>query len=322
MKLLAQRNRRVALAFALGALSLLASCGGGDPIVAFEPTRVLAFGDENSLITPDGRKYTINSLATADDGTKTIDCKLGAIWLQRLASKFGLVFPECNPDGVVDPRSRIYAAVGAKAVDLVTQVDQHLADDSFSAKDLVTLFVGQHDVLAAYAQYPTQPRDVVLEQARAAGLVLAGQVKRIADAGGKVLVSTAPDLGYSPFALAENVSTGDAGRAALIADLVAKFNEGLRLGIAGESGTEVALMLTDELIQVMVKFPASYAMVDVKTAACDEALAATVDLCTTDTLVSGATATNHLWADDTHISVGGHVYLGSLAVTRATGNPF
>ncbi|MGM2693080.1 hypothetical protein ACS2QQ_29395, partial [Bacillus cereus group sp. Bce032] len=90
---------------------------------------------------------------------------------------------------------RIYAANGAKVADLVTQVDQHLSGGgAFSAKDLVTLFVGQHDVLALYAQYPTTPAEQLVASARLAGEALAGQVTRIADAGGKVLVSTAPEM--------------------------------------------------------------------------------------------------------------------------------
>lgn len=323
MNLLAPGYRRVALALTLGAATLLASCGGGDPVVPFEPTRVLAFGDENSVITSDGRKYTINTLATDADGVKTIDCQLGGLWVQRLAAGYGLVFPDCNPNAVPDPRSRIYAKAYTKVADLEAQIKAHLdTPDTFSGKDLVTLLTGQNDVLAQYALYDGTNEAQLQAAVYQAGLSLAGQVSRIADAGGKVLVSTVPDLSRSPFALAENTAAGDTSRSALIARLVVKFNEGLRVGIAGESGAEVAIMLTDELIQSMAKFPASYGMSDVTTPACDKTLAATVDLCTTDTLVSGATANNHLWADDTHISAGGHIYLGSLAGTRTRANPF
>ena len=51
MNLLAHGTRRAVLALALGAAALLGACGGGDPVVPFEPRRVLAFGDENSVIT-------------------------------------------------------------------------------------------------------------------------------------------------------------------------------------------------------------------------------------------------------------------------------
>ncbi len=319
----ATATRRIAAALALGASALLAACGGGDPVVPFEPTRVLAFGDENSLITADGRKYTVNALSTDANGVKTIRCASNPLWVQQLASSYGMVFPDCNPDGVVDPASRIYATNGARVSDLISQIDQHLAADSFSAKDLVTLFVGQHDVLAQYALYPNTPTEQLVAAARNAGVTLAGQVSRIADAGGKVLVSTAPALWLSPFAAAQDAAAGDNSRSALLAALVVSFNEGLRVGIAKENGSEVAIMLTDELMQTMYKFPASFAgMSNVTAAACDKTLAATVVDCTADTLVSGATSTSHLWADDTHLSPNGHNYVGSLAASRARANPF
>lgn len=323
MNLMVNSPRRALLALLLGTAALLASCGGGTQVEPFQPTRVLAFGDENSVITTDGRKYTVNGLKTDANGVKTLDCEINGIWVQRLAIGFGLVFPECNPAGVTDPRSRIYAQAGTKVADLAAQVDQHLATDTFSGKDLVTLFAGQNDVLEQYAQYPNVPRDQLLSAVYQAGLALAAQVSRIADEGGKVLVSTVPDLAYSPFAIAENTNTGDTTRGALLGELVARFNEGLRVGIAKESGEQVAIMLTDELIQAMAKFPVSYGgMTNVTAAVCDPALAVTVDLCTTDTLISGGDGLRYLWADDKHLSNNGHIYLGNLAATRSRANPF
>lgn len=316
--------RRTSLALALGAMALLSACGGGDPVVPFEPTRVLAFGDENSLITPEGRKYTVNALSTDANGVKTLNCAANPLWIQQLASSYGLVFPQCNPNAVPNPASRLYATNGATVADLVTQVDQHLSGgDSFSAKDLVTLFVGQHDVLALYAQYPTTPAEQLVASARLAGEALAGQVTRIADAGGKVLVSTAPEMALTPFAAAEDVAAGDKSRTALLVALVEKFNEGLRVGIAKENGSKVAIMLTNELMQTMYKFPTSFAgMSNVTVQSCNASLVTAVTDCTTDTLITGATATTHLWADGTHISPNGHAYIGSLAASRTRANPF
>jgi len=322
MKLLVNGMRGALLALTVGLASVMAGCGGGDPVVAFVPTRVLAFGDENSVITSEGRKYTVNALADVN-GVSTLDCAAHAIWVQRLASSYGLVFPECNPNSVSDPLSRIYAVAGGKVADLVDQVDQHLATDTFSGKDLVTMFVGQNDVLELYAEYPASDQTTLLEAARQRGQTLAGQVSRVAAAGGKVLVSTVPDLSLSPFALAENTDTGDSTRSQFIRALIDKFDEGLRVGLQNEVGSEVAIMLTNELVQSMVKFPASYGnMSNLTDAVCDPALAASVELCTTETLVSGGTATSYLWADDTHLSPNGHTYVGSLAASRTRANPF
>ena len=324
MNLLVNSPRRAMLALLLGTAAFLASCGGGTQVEPFQPTRVLAFGDENSVITAQGSKYTVNGLKTDANGVKTLDCDVNALWVQRLASGFGLLFPDCNPNAVADLRSRIYAQAGTKVADLAAQVDQHLATDTFSGKDLVTLLTGQNDVLEQYFaldQGVLKPQ--LLSNVYEAGLALARQVSRIADAGGKVLVSTVPDLAYSPFAIAENTDTGDSTRGALLGELVAKFNEGLRVGIAQESGEQVAIMLTDELVQAMAKFPVSYGgMTNVIAPVCDKTLAATVDLCTTDTLVTGGDALKYLWADDTHLSPNGHIYLGSLASNRSRANPF
>ena len=315
--------RHAAIAAAAGLTALLASCGGGTPVVAFQPTRILAFGDENSVITADAHKYTVNALVADTNGVKTIACASNPLWTQRLASSYGLVFPQCNPDAVANPASRIYAANGAKVADLVTQVDQHLAADTFSDKDLVTLFVGQNDILEQYALYPNTPSDQLLTAAFTAGAVLAGQVSRIADAGGKVLVSTAPELALTPFARAEDAAAGDTSRSALLTALVAKFNEGLRVGISKLNGSQVAIMLSNELMQTMYKFPASYGgMSNVIDKACDATLAPAVLQCTTDTLVTGATSTTHLWADAIHLSPNGHAYLGALASNRTRTNPF
>lgn len=328
MSLLVKTMRRAALGAALGAAVLLASCGGGDPVVAFVPDRVLAFGDENSVLTADGHRYSVNAVATDANGVKTFDCTGNATWVQSLAASYGLVFPQCA-GAVVDPRSRIYAAAlnannqPVKVVDLADQVTAHLGTDTFSSKDLVALMAGQNDVLEQYRRYPGVGTQALLDAVFDAGKAYAAQVSRIAAAGGKVLVSTVPDIGLSPFAAKENTDTGDTTRAAFISQLVAKFNEGLRVGIANETGSEVAIMLTDELVQAMVKFPSSYGgMSNVTSAVCDPLKAPTVLLCTTDTLVTDGTSVSHLWADDLHLSPNGHAYVGSLARTRARGNPF
>lgn len=321
MNLLVNGMRAAARLLVLGAAALLASCGGGDPVVEFDPTRVLAFGDENSVLTSEGVKYTVNTLVETD-GVKSQDCAANGIWVQRLAASYGLVFAECNPDGVADPSSRIYAAPAAKVADLVDQVDQHLATDTFSGRDLVTMMAGQNDVLELYALYPGTGGSELLAEARKRGLALAAQVSRVAGAGGKVLISTVIDIGQSPFALNEDESTGEDTRAELLRDLVDKFNEGLRVGIANEDGSQVAIMLTHELVQTMVKFPSSYSLSNVTEAVCDPALAASVELCTTDTLVTDAGAFSHLWADDIHLSPAGHSRIASLAASRTRANPF
>src|SRR4051794_7480576 len=101
MTLKLERWRR-ALAVGSGVLVALwlASCGGGDQVEKFVPNRVIAFGDETSVMDDtlnpgNGRKYSVNGTVSTTD--QTIDCRKNPLWIQYVASNYGLVFPQCNP---------------------------------------------------------------------------------------------------------------------------------------------------------------------------------------------------------------------------------
>ena len=318
MKLLVNVIRAALLA---AGVALLASCGGGDRVEAFKPTRLLVFGDEMSVIddagsTANGRKYNINALKTDN---VTLDCASNPIWVQYLTASFGLVLPQCNPDAVADPKSRIYAQAGGKVADVAAQVDTHLLADTFVGTDLVTVLAGSNDILAQYALYDGTNEGALTAVVQTAGSALAAQVNRIADVGGKVLISTVPDLSLTPFAIAEN--TANAGRAAVLFRLVGAFNERVRAGIQN-NGRKIGLLLSDEQVQTLAKFPGSFGLANVTAAVCNPVTAPTLPQCTTLTLVTDGNAATWLWADATHLSTAGHRQLGQAAVTRATNNPF
>ncbi len=310
--------------------AVLASCGGGQQIERFVPTRVLAFGDESSVINASGSKYTVNGVV---DATATppgvMDCSVNPIWVQYLATAYGLVFPQC-PGIVASPPSRILAQPDTKAADVAAQITSFTSGDTFNGKDLVTVLAGQNDILEQYqlvkGGLPEAQASAVLE---AAGTALADQVNIIARAGGKVLISTVPDLSLTPFAVTEGPTN-----AAVLSRLTFSFNRKLRLGIIND-GHMIGLLLTDEMVQSIVKTVqagATTTYVDVTHVACDPAVAPLVQDCTTltlkdytgvpDTVGIKATATGWLWADATHLSAGGHASLGSSAYSRAAGNPF
>src|SRR5205085_9728322 len=101
---------------------LAAACGGGGTQTShFHANRIVAFGDETSLLVDSGdhnaRKYSVNG--TVSDTDQTIACALNPLWVQGVANIYGLVFPECNnaTPPVVAPVSRIRAAFGARAAD-------------------------------------------------------------------------------------------------------------------------------------------------------------------------------------------------------------
>jgi outer membrane lipase/esterase len=319
-------NVKRAAMVGLGALAtaLLVSCGGGgDQVEPFVPTRLLVFGDEISSIQDvnsngQGRKYNVNALA-ADN--LTLDCTTNPIWVQYLSASYGLVLPACNPNGLQNLTSRSYALPGQLATDVAAQVTQHLASSSFSETDLVTVLAGANDILAQYGQYPTISETAARANLEAAAEQLAAQVNRIANAGGRVLIATVPDLGLSPYAIAQKAANTDTDRAALLSRLTSYFNVRLRREILND-GTRIGLLLADELVQVVVKFPATYGLTNVISPLCDTALAATVDQCTSLTLVSGGTTGTYLWADDRRLGPAGHLRLGQAAASRAANNPF
>lgn len=304
----------------MGAVALavaLAGCGGGGgQIEPFKPTRILSFGDESSVITATGRKYTINAV---NDTTGAIECAGNPLWNQTLASTFGLVFPECNPTAVAAPTGKIYARPGAKVADVKTQIDGHLAAGSIDAKTLITVLAGANDVLELYAQYPAQSEAALRAEATARGRLLAAQVNRLADAGGRIILPTLPDMGLTPFALKENTAKADPNRSKLLTSLTSAFNNELTLRVTLD-GRQLGVVFGDELLQTLVKFASGYGYTNVVDGACLST--SPVPNCTSKTLATNATTTTWLWANDTLLSPAGQSRLGSIAQTRALSNPF
>lgn len=295
------------------AATMLASCGGGtSQIEAFVADRLVVFGDETSALTADGRRYAVN---TVTDGV--FDCSSQRIWVQALASIYDLAFAECNPDNVVTPQAIMRAAAGARVADVAAQVDAQLAGDGVAGNTLVTVLAGTNDVLDFYAAFPDTPRSELLSQARARGAQLAVEVNRLVAAGARVIVSTTPDVGLTPYALAEKAAHTDTDRAALLTTLTSEFNAGLRTTVLND-GRYVGLVLADEMVQAMTISPSSFGLGNIKDAACAVALPD----CTTATLVSGADAATWLWADDLRMAFNAQNRLGILAINRARNNPF
>jgi outer membrane lipase/esterase len=305
------------------ASALLASCGGGQQVTAFSPNRIVAFGDEASVIDDfkgdaNGRKYSVNGTVSATDAT--LDCKQNPIWIQILATQYGLVFPQCNPapNAVAAPTSRIRAFPGAVVADLSGQIDAQLAESPFTGRDFAVVMIGQNDVLAAYAQYPTVSESTLTLKLQAAGTAYGDQVNRLSAAGAKVLVASMSDVGLSPFAYAERAAHADTDRAALLRRLTKALNDKMRSRIVND-GHLIGLILLDEYIGTVAATPGAGGFVNATTAVCIPPSA--LD-CTNLTLISGGGPTAYLWADATHLSYGGQAALGSLVVNRAVNNPF
>jgi outer membrane lipase/esterase len=311
------KARAVLRAGMLAAAALLAACGGGEKVTTFHASRVIAFGDEMSVINADGSKYTVNALVSGS--TTQIDCGSNPLWIQSVAAVYGLVFPQC-PGSVSDPVSRIYATNGAMVADISDQIDQHLSNGGFADGDLVTVLAGANDVVAQFQQYPAVGEDQLSANLSASGAALAAQVNRLAGYGAKVLIVTIPDMGLTPFAGDRSVGSTD-GNPALLSRLSTKFNDALLANLLND-GHKIGLIQLDEYLKAVDTATRSgssnVTFANTTLPACTVAL----PKCTTNTLVADAINSNWLWADSRHVGAGGQASLGSLATTRAQNNPF
>jgi hypothetical protein len=319
---------RVATRAAAGLMAAiaLASCGGGTyQVNEFHPTRILTFGDENSvLVPPQGLKYTINAISPATD---LVDCSLLPLWNQQLATSFGLTYSECNTEAVASPSAFDFAAPNATIDDVSTQVDAFLAGDSFNGDDLVTIWVGLHDILDIYSQGSTGgDTSDLIAQSRASGQLLAALVNRVVGMGAKVIVLTIPDMGQSPFAATENDTHQDFDRKQLLSDMSNNFNRAMRSTVIND-GSKVGLVLPDDYVNSATRSPQSFGF------AADAATvpgclntaplpSCTEDTLTVDPIANASTTSLFLWADPVHLGPTAHNSIGQQAVSRAHSNPF
>ncbi len=309
-------GRRSACLVAFAA-ALLAGCGGGSQIEPFVPTRVIAFGDETSLLEADGRKYGINALAfdTAVPPAPIpgqLVCTNNQIWVQQVAYSFGHAFPGCPGTGTLNT-GEMLAQAEARTTDLTAQVDAFVGGGAFGSRDLVTVAVGVYDVVDALSA----PNPAAA--AEAAGARLGGEVVRMTRAGAKVLVATIPDLGLSPYAAARP------GSAAQLSDLSNRFNTQLRLRLLDvpDGGRSAALVRLNEVVLTMTRETPTYGLINLSDPACS--VGAPLTNCDQTTLVEGARPSfgnAYLWAGELHLGPGAQYHFGLLAVRRAHDNPF
>lgn len=316
-RVVSQKLKRGLTLAVVAAAALVAGCGGGGTaqIEPFAPTRIIAFGDESGTILQNGKKYTVNAL---NSDTRLVDCRLNPVWTQILANGFGFVYPQCNPDFVALPQGIMYAFAGAKVADVRDKIDLHLSTDRFGPKDIVAIMVGVNDILELYKQFPAQSKESLINEAKARGKLLAEQANRIANSNGRVVISTIFDVGLTPFGQREREQQTDIDRAAFLDELSAAFNIQLRLNLLND-GRLIGLVLADETIQQIARFPFAFGYSDVTHAACRDTVAP--QDCTAESLQPDATST-WLWAGDTLLSPTAQQRIGTLALSRAKNNPF
>jgi phospholipase/lecithinase/hemolysin len=233
-----------------------------------------------------------------------------------VAGFYGMSFAECNPTSA-EPRALMFAAVGTRVADLTAQIEAQVAAGGFRANDLALVMVGANDIVELYRQFPSRPEVDLVAEAGARGRQLAAAVNRLVALGAKVIVSTIPDVGLSPFARKEKSENFDIDRAALMSNMSAKFNEQLSVSLLLD-GRFIGLIQADLRFQGANISPGSFGLVNASDAVCTVELPA----CDTSTVLPGADPNQFLWADGTRLAPGGQGQLAQLAVDRARRNPF
>lgn len=319
------RARLRAALVGLAAAAGLAACGGGteqyDP---FRPDRVIAFGDESSTLTAEGKRYAVNGYVNASDGEGNVvttpqDCQQNRVWVQSLIEVYGFAFAECNPDGVDASHGLMKARAGATVDDLRAQIDEVADATGIGGHDLATVLVGTHDLLQIYAGFDGSNADDLVSQAGARGRALGNQVNRLVGMGARVMLVNVPDAGVTPFALAEKAAHDDTDRAKLLSRMSSVFNEQLGVTIILD-GRYIALVQADLRLQSMVRLPSYYSLTNVTEPACLES--APLPACDTLTLVEDATVTTYLWADNIWPGYPLHRQIALIATQLASNNPF
>ena len=309
---------------AAGALAALASCGGGTyQVTAFVPARILTFGDESSRLEgTQGLKYSINGIS---DATLQIDCNVAPIWTQTLATSYGLVYANCNQNASADTNAIDLTTVNATVDDVVQKVDAFKAGDTFNSNDLVTIWVGMHDVINEYQANGTGDETELLADMKTQGAALGATVNAITAAGARVILLTIPDMSYTPFAFTES-QRGDFDRLKLLSDMSTQFNLGLRSNIVND-GSKIGLVLVDDIVRGAVRNPGGSGLIASPNATygclnLDLPPNCSSNTLSTDPSRNSSADTIWLWADPTHLGSWAQDQIGNQAQGRSHSNPF
>lgn len=304
-RLFARRLGRATLA--LCAAAVVSACGGGDRAEPYVPERLVAFGDELSLIEANGTKYTINGVNSAG----ALDCTLNPIWVQILASDLGMGFEQCK-GALSNTNARTLATVGARTEAVVAQMATLRTTAPVpTSSTLVTVQVGVHDViyLAQQVRGGMSLADATTA-IQALATRLTDEVRNYTNAGIGILVATIPDVGYSPYA----ATLGDGW--SVLHQLTWAFNEKIRTTLPTDGHKVVLVSGTPSGFSTGTSSTGSYTVWSGYTNARNCTAGNDTPNCSASTLVDAGAINTYIWADDLHPAPSTHSQMGSTAYTR------
>lgn len=271
--------------------------------------------------------------------TYAYNCAANPLWVQLLASSFGLGFKDqCPSEGASGAVT--YAENGATVATTATQVATHRG--RLGSGTLVTMMAGQNDILNAFAlvKAGTLPLASAKAEMTAQGGALAAIVNDIIKTGARVLVVKLPDMGVSPLAR-ENGGVW----ASTLTELTLAFNNGILNKITND-GTKIGLVnlydYTHYIREANDRGNSYDNIVNSSVSVCTSATVNQPDgtalsgtstgplyggdpllYCNSENKSSSvASPGNYFWSDKAHMGVGGHAFLAARAYERADDNPF
>ena len=208
----------------------------------FTIVRLVANGD--ATVTPPGNPPPTPNPNTPlkRDMTVAYSCSVNLTAVQRIAHTFGKGFNEKCPSDAAGAYT--HAVLGAKVSTLQQQVNDALAAGQLGKGSLVVVWIGHNDIteVTDSTTYNTQRAKSLEVKARANQL--AQIVIQIMRTGAKVAVIGVANVGYSPWATGNGFLTPPPSltscdgktRSACAVQLVAEFNQTLKLGDPDDTG--------------------------------------------------------------------------------------
>lgn len=308
--------RRIVLGAAVAASALLASCGGGDIVDPFNPTRIVAFGDGFMDVGQSGNKYTVN------DGTVNT-------WIEQVAVRYGrTITPAANGGtGYAQGNARISAEPdatgGTTTRTVVKQIDAFLgAGGGVQPLDLYILSAGISDLIVETVNTAQTPAQRLLRVQQAARDI-SGQVRRLVNAGAAhVVVVGIYNLRITPWA----AGIGQGADGSELSRLSLEFNNELLLASEDLKSTRrVDFVDAANFFNLRFNNPGSFNFINNATPAC-AATASGADgigistaahvssrVCTPATLAAGSTDYNRVqFADPVYPTPGLHRLFGDF----------
>lgn len=305
--------RRAGLAAACALL--LASCGGGDIVSQFTPSRMVSFGDGFADVGQNGRVYSINN-----DGTV-------ANWTTYLASAYGVALDRSSAGGLAYARGNARvagkpdAAGNAATLTVTEQIDTFLAGGTPGPDDLVIINAGVADVVYQTKAVldGTISADTALSEMTVAGEALGAQVRRLVSAGAQhVVVVGTYNVGRSAWA-------AETGQGGLMESLSSQFNQKMLVSIV-DLGRSVLYVDAAYYLNLVVANPSNYNFTNTSDVVCTSVDPGpgigtgpgrvNSNLCDVNTLLPGVDRTLYLWADRVYPTPHGHQQFGDFAYNK------